>query len=563
MTSPPGVRIYRVHGSQEAMGFALGEAMRADQARSLASYYRELPRRLILGPGGGNVTERCLAPAIRPLTNWATRRLEAHRPEAYRRRSRAFLHALGEDADASRYVNVMDVFQNLVGLAGQAGMIPDARRVWLGVPAACSTFIAWGAATAEGALLHGRNFDFPGIGVWDAAPTVVFCTPEEGLRYGYVGTAGADVPGVTAFNEAGIVLSAHTRLHRRVRFDGRTIVDLGHAIAQHARCLDDAIRIARSAPVSSTWGLAVSSARERRAVVLETHGRDVAVVEPSTGTPWLTCTNRNRHERTQTDEVLLCSGWAGSSDGRETVLHRDAMRYAGALTVAHVARMLGSHEDPEVPEWERAAGPIPAQACTVQSIVVQPDSGTLLVSAGGASVAHGPWAEVPMAWSSGPERVFGHGSPPPAMHGARGAAYAAWVETTRLCQLASPTDAIAQQLGETLTHQPDDPSYRFMAGGIALRQSRPEQALAHFEAALGGERNPTLRAHQHLWASRAAHLVGRTRDAAQHREAVLATRDPKLDAERLRAANEQRRPMALRTAAQVKIAPELLDVVVP
>ena len=563
MTTAPGVRIYRVHGSQQAMGAALGEAMRADDAPALAAYYRQLPRRLILGAGGGNVEERLVATGLGPLTDWATHRLEAHRPAPYRHRSRAFLHALTGDAEASRYFNVMDLFQNVVGLAGHIGLIPDARRVWLGIPPACSTFIAWGAATRGGSLLHGRNFDFPGIGVWDAAPTVVFCSPDEGLRYGYVGTAGADVPGVTAFNEAGIVLSAHTRLHRRVRFDGRTILDLGHSIAQHARCLDDAIRIARSAPISSSWGLAVSSARERRAIVLETHGRDVAVVEPSTGAPWLTCTNRYRHERTQAEEVLLCSGWAGSSDGRERVLHRDANRFAGQLTPQHLTRMLASHEDPEVAGWERAAGPIPAQACTVQSVVVEPDAGVMRVAAGTACVAHGPWAEIPLDWSGGPDRVDGAGPLHDAALGQRGAAYRAWVEATRLAQLAAPIDAIERCLDDAVRAQPDDPSYRFMAGGVAMRQQRPEHALAHFEAALGAERNPTLRAHQRLWASRAAQLVGRTRDAERHRDAVLNTRDPKLDAERALAEREQRRPMALRTAARVKIAPELLDIVVP
>ena len=42
-----------------------------------------------------------------------------------------------------------------------------------------------------GTLKHARNFDFPGIGVWDQAPEVVLCDPDEGVRYGFVTSRGA------------------------------------------------------------------------------------------------------------------------------------------------------------------------------------------------------------------------------------------------------------------------------------------------------------------------------------------------------------------------------------
>jgi hypothetical protein len=51
---------------------------------------------------------------------------------------------------------------------------------------ACSTVVVWGAASSDGALRHARNFDFPGNGVWDAAPTLVLCAPTGGQRYGSV-----------------------------------------------------------------------------------------------------------------------------------------------------------------------------------------------------------------------------------------------------------------------------------------------------------------------------------------------------------------------------------------
>src|SRR5271154_877286 len=84
----------------------------------------------------------------------------------------------------------------------------------------CSTAIAWGDATIDGELVFGRNFDFPGIGVWDAAPAFVVCAPDAGQHYGFFTTRGADTPVVTVVNEAGLVFAPHTRWHRGVTFGG-------------------------------------------------------------------------------------------------------------------------------------------------------------------------------------------------------------------------------------------------------------------------------------------------------------------------------------------------------
>ena len=77
-------------------------------------------------------------------------------------------------------------------------------------------------------MLHARNFDFPGVGLWDSGPVVVFCTPEKGLRYGFITTRGADAVGVSAFNEAGLTLTMHTRFHSEVVLKGTGVLDLGH-----------------------------------------------------------------------------------------------------------------------------------------------------------------------------------------------------------------------------------------------------------------------------------------------------------------------------------------------
>src|SRR5204862_5662656 len=140
----------------------------------------------------------------------------------------------------------------------------------------------------------------PGIGVWDAAPAFVVGVPDRGQRYGFFTTRGADTAVVTVVNEAGLVLAPHTRWHRDVMWGGAMIVDVVHDIARRAETLADAIRIVNERPTSSSWGIAIGSARERAACVLELAGPHVDVVRPRGD--YLTCTNRYRTETLQAGE---------------------------------------------------------------------------------------------------------------------------------------------------------------------------------------------------------------------------------------------------------------------
>ncbi|MFT6629623.1 MAG: hypothetical protein ACJA1R_002901, partial [Flavobacteriales bacterium] len=531
---------------------------------------KNLPQNLTLGAGGGNWEERLIVAALEPWLTHACGRLEQARPAEYRARSRAFLDVLDGDADGSRYANVMDLFQNLVGVAGRLNLVPNghpldglAKRrqplLWrTSPPPACTSAVVWGDATDDGRMLHARNFDFPGIGVWDTEPTVTFCSPNTGLKYGYVGTRGADVPGVTAFNEAGIVVTAHTRLHKHVRFDGRTLVDLGHEVVRTCDAIDAAIALITSTPVASAWGICISSARERRAVVIETTGRASAVVSPERYGV-LTCSNLNRDTALQRDEICFCAGWTASSNGRERVMRRGIEREWGSVTPQTLSALLGSQEDPDVEGYTRTAGPIPAQACSVQSVVVDAQNQRIWVSVGACPTGLGGWVPVPWEWDTGATAIASSGAEAAC---AREAGVIAYTEATRLAQLASPVSKIANALEVGTLHNPDDPSLLFMLGGAALSAGEPSRALAFFERALGSERNPGARVRLHAWAARAAVHVSRDADARRHRDAVAADTSVALSRVRHDVRREQRAPLSMSKLRRTKLALELLDLVV-
>lgn len=543
--------IANLRGSQEEMGHQHGELLRAAGGwEDMLEYYTEMPERMLLGdlPAVVGPVVRYLAAPAKELL---LRRLERDRPREYAARSRAFMEAIGVSPMHTRYLGVVDLFQNAVGLAARYGVGPFARRAHKAAVPACSSLAVWGDSSADGATRHARNFDFPGIGVWDAAPSVVFCDPDVGQRYGFVTARGADVPGVTAFNEAGLVLSAHTRFHRDVAFSGAAIIDIGHDIVRRAETLDDAVAVARERSSASTWGLCISSARERRAIVIEMTSNAVEVVEPASGAEHLTCANRYRHAETRRGEVAMTESWAVHSDTRERRLDQLVAggRARGGMTAVDLQRALDDRTDPDAPDAARGAGAIVAQPCTVKSVVTDADDGAMYVSVASAPTGRGPYQRVDWDW----DRAVGAREIDRARAGAEPTdaerAYSHFVEAARVDSATHDGDAVLAELERAVELAPGDPSYRFLAGVHQLRAGQPRRALAHLDTAVNLERGPYRRALVLLWAARAADAIGLAYRANDLRAQLYAMRDARIARQQASARKDERKPL---TARQLK-----------
>ncbi|HUQ05883.1 MAG TPA: C45 family autoproteolytic acyltransferase/hydrolase [Kofleriaceae bacterium] len=522
MTTPKPLWIARLSGTQEEMGRQHGQLLAAaGGADAVLDHYRDMPSRLVVGDMPPAV-RAVISAAVRGVSEGLLVRLEADRPAELRARSRAFMRAMGRPAHWARYLGVMDLFQNLVGTAARWGVGPFAKPQLAVMNAAahpaCSTVMAWGGTTADGALLHARNFDFPGIDVWDAAPAVLLCVPDRGMRYGFVTTRGADTPVVTVWNEAGLVITSHTRFHRRVAFKGASIVDLVHEIGRRAETLADAERIARERPVSSTWGLAVSSARERRGISLEIHAGRVAVVQPAGPNEHLVVCNRYRNPSMQDGEVAATPAWPMHSDRRERRLAQliAEVRGKGGARWRDLAAMLTDREDADAPGVARQLGGIVAQPCQVQSIVVAPDARTLWLGVGAAPVGEGRWMKVGWSWD-GTSGAWELGAPVPAGIGitvdddggiTRAPASDHVARAIGLEQLHHDTEQTAAELDRAIELAPRDPSLRLAQLWLELRRERWARAVDHASAGLAHETLPYRRAQLLLWGARAAMAAG-------------------------------------------------------
>jgi hypothetical protein len=518
--------ILNLRGSQAEMGEQHGRLLRKlGHFEDSIRFHETLARRMLF-PRSSGLAERVSAGTLNALL----RLLETRRPREYLERSRQFVTTLGFGPEYARYWMLMDVAQNVIGLVGRHRLGQFGRELRAHVVPACSSLAVWGDASSDGTLRHARNFDFPSVGVWDRAPTVVFCTPDQGLRYGFVSTRGADTPGVTCFNEAGLVLSAHTRFHRDVSFTGMGVVDLGHEIIRRAETLEDAVRIARERKIASTWGLAISSGRERRAIVIETTAKRVEVVSPHRD--FLTCANRYRHDAMKPGEVSVSPAWEYSSDSREQRL-ADLVRDGRARGGMSPADIENAMSDPMI-----------GQPITVKTVVVEPEARKVRVAVGPCPTPHGPFMDVDWDWSAevSSQQCDASDSTRSTRSTSRrdlGPGYEHFMNAAAMETKGGTYSSLLTEMQKAVAAEPDEPKYRFLAGTLSLGARNAALAVTHLERGLLREHDAFRRGQLLLWGARAADTAGQTERANALRDQLQRTDHPLLTKHRKVACEEQ------------------------
>jgi len=520
MTAP--FTVVHLRGSEVEMGRQHGAIVAHQGGRpELIDFYPGMAGRL-LSLRSPNAHRRALRGVFQPFLSASAARLHKARLNRFPElaaRAEAGLVASGHGTKLLRWLTVMDVFQNTIGRLASL-RVPQLTGLRLtGIPM-CSSLAVWGDASVDGTLRHARNFDFPGIGVWDAHPSVVFCSPDDGLRYGYVTSLGVDLPGITGFNEAGLTLTAHTRMHVDIDPDGTCIADLGHQIIRRARTVGEAVDIAQKVGASSTWGLLVSSASERDAVLIETTG--AAVRTTSAGAAHhLACTNRYRNPELARKEVLTSAAFAVDSDARFETLQRAAGK--GGLTAADLRELLATCEDPNAAPGctaDRVAGSCISSPLTVKSVVVEPEAGRIQVASGRAPVARGPWETVEWDWSgaTGVQERRGVAAEAPATP--LDAALLSYVEAARRDLDGESAGVVRAHLHAAALAAPNEPSLQFLGAMGALGERKLDLAGSRLTQALEVESAPWRRATLLRWAAKVAEAQGRRAEARHHRSAI-------------------------------------------
>jgi len=188
--------------------------------------------------------------------------------------------------------------------------------------AACTSYVAFGPATAQGRLEAGRNLDYYlGEGVLERAALVAYYRPApgDGHRFATVGLAGI-LTGWTLVNEHGLIVANHLGGGLKSRLDAIPTLLLAREVAQHAATVEEGLALLRAMPrmrgqiIWLAQPADPATGRAARAVAVEYDAREVWVQEAMGGV--LIVTNEN----------LVFGGiappevWAGSHRARLTEL---------------------------------------------------------------------------------------------------------------------------------------------------------------------------------------------------------------------------------------------------
>jgi hypothetical protein len=140
----------------------------------------------------------------------------------------------------------------------------------------CSAFAAAGAATTNGHLLVGRNFDFEGPEIFDREKAVIFFKPKGKIPFAsvaWVGMSGV----VTGLNAEGIYVSVNAARTDDKGADGMPVQILMRQMMEQARSIDDVVKLVKSTPVMVPDFYLVADGKTGESAVIERSPKRIEV----------------------------------------------------------------------------------------------------------------------------------------------------------------------------------------------------------------------------------------------------------------------------------------------
>ncbi|MFZ5629184.1 MAG: C45 family autoproteolytic acyltransferase/hydrolase [Spirochaetota bacterium] len=519
----------RLKGSQAQMGAQYGEIVGSQGGyESLLDFYPRMAESLLVSGMPRRLRKGPVRRVAAQLMNWAVNSMAKNRLPQFTERAHAMARAANMPPAMARHLLVMDVFQNSIGVLGRLGALDVFDKPMVHALGACTSAVVFNSHSADGELMHARNFDFPGVAVWDKSPTIVYCSPDHGIPYGYLGARGADVPGITAFNAEGITVTVHTRFHRDVDFAATGVIDLGHEIISQARTINDAIDIVSRHKVASTWGIVVTSAKEKNAAIIETTAKKMRVTWARDG--YLGNTNHYQHPDMVPGEIATSNGWTSYTVDRLRLLDKffAEMQVKGGATLTDMQNILGADYEVDAPGSPRMMGSLIGYVMSVQSVVFKLQSGLISLSVGEAPTGWGPYINHEINWSGDALRIV---DPAKEQLSAVTASYGSGqaLEAYRRFQNAfladfncGSLDEVRADLSKASAFAVEDGSLKFVEGVFALEARETERAYRHLMEAVQLEKGPYRKAQALIWAARAAAASGKTAEAASLRREIFA-----------------------------------------
>jgi hypothetical protein len=132
----------------------------------------------------------------------------------------------------------------------------------------CTSFAAWGPASANGELILGRNFDFWVGDKFAERKLIGFMEPEQGHKFMYV-TWGGFLGVVSGMNDQGLTVTINAAKSGIPSGAATPVSLVAREILQYAGNIEEAVAIAHRRTMFVSESFMIGSAKDKKAIVIE------------------------------------------------------------------------------------------------------------------------------------------------------------------------------------------------------------------------------------------------------------------------------------------------------
>ncbi len=132
----------------------------------------------------------------------------------------------------------------------------------------CTSFAAWDGYTKDSTLLVGRNFDFYFGDDFARNKMIEFVSPDSGYNFAFV-TWGGMIGVVSGMNDQGLAVTINAGTLEIGKRSSTPVTLVAREILQYANDIDKAIRIAGNSRIMVSESFLISSAKDKKAIIIE------------------------------------------------------------------------------------------------------------------------------------------------------------------------------------------------------------------------------------------------------------------------------------------------------